>query len=184
MGSVNGPILLTGALNWKSADNLSVNMSYFKADHCSRNTRLMFGFVILNLHLLDSRSWGEEEKEQLVVKGCGAEETSFIPLLPSSTVTSAPGQNGEKRGGGFPRLGKFSLVAKSRSSPHQLASDLCSMVLCSQKCTNWWEIEKEYKGSGRREAAWNISWGQLLLFCFILFGSLPKIQMWLWFSLA
>lgn len=102
-GSVNGPILLTGALNWKSADNLSVNISYFKADHFSRNTRLMFLFVILNLHLLDSRSWGEEEKQQLVVKGCWSEESSPIP--PSPTVTSAPAWNGEKRGWHFPRPG-------------------------------------------------------------------------------
>lgn len=136
-GSVNGPILLTGALNWKSADNLSVNISYFKADHFSRNTRLMFLFVIFNLHLLDSRSWGEEEKQQLVVKVCWAEENSLVPLPPSPTVTSAPAQNGEQRGQCFPRLGKLSLVAKSCTGPHQPASDLCSMVLCCQKCTNW-----------------------------------------------
>jgi len=68
---VSGPILPTGALNWKSADNLSVNISYFKADHFSRNTRLMFLFVILNLHLLDSSSWGEEESSNRLSKVAG-----------------------------------------------------------------------------------------------------------------
>lgn len=128
---------LTGALNWKSADNLSVNISFFKADHFSRNTRLMFLFVILNLHLLDSRSWGEEEKQQLVVKGCWAEESFPGPLPPPPTVSSTPAQNGHRRGWHFPRLGKVSLVAKSHSGPQQPASDLCSMVLCCQKCMNW-----------------------------------------------
>lgn len=114
---MNGPILLTGALNWKSADNLSVNISYFKADHFSRNTRLMFLFVILNLHLLDSRSWGEEEKQQLVVKGCWAEETSPILLPPSPTVTSAPAQTGDLRGRRFTRLEVVFGSQKPQQSP-------------------------------------------------------------------
>lgn len=135
-GSVKGPILLTGALNWKSADNLSVNISYFKADHLSRNTRLMFLFVILNLHLLYSRSWSEEEKQQRLSKV--AELRKVLPFLTLlHTVTSAPAQNRERRGWCSLRLEKLSLVAKSHSGPYQPDNNLFSMVLCCQKCPAW-----------------------------------------------
>lgn len=135
-GSVKGPILLTGALNWKSADNLSVNISYFKADHLSRNIRLMSLFVILNLHLLYGRSWGEEEKQQRLSKV--AELRKVLPFLTLlHTVTSAPAQNGEQRGWWSPRLEKFSLVAKSHSSPYQPAKDLCSEILSCRKFPDW-----------------------------------------------
>lgn len=139
---MNGPILLTGALNWKSADNLSVNISYFKADHFSRNTRLMFLFVILNLHLLDSRSWGEEEKQQLVVWLAGLRKA--LPFLHHLHSRLLQLEMGRKEVVTSPGQGlKPSLVATSHSDPHQAGSDLCSVVL---RCQKMHKLVRDRKG--------------------------------------